>query len=412
MTLIMTDYFPRELALAAREALAEMPVVAVTGMRQTGKSTFLCLDPAFTDRRYVTFDDFAQLAAAKADPEGFVNTEEPITIDEAHKCPEILTAIKARVDKKRRPGQFLLSGSANFPMLKHITESLAGRAIYFTMRPFTRREMAGDIRKPPFLRTFLEKGAVPRATEVTPVKLDEILTGGMPSVCLGEVKNQELWFKGFEQTYLERDVRELSVIGNLTAFRDLLRLCALRTGQLLNVSQIGRDARLNVDTASHYLSLLEASFIVFRLAPYLRNRASRLIKSPKLFLSDSGLARWLAGIKDFKEGASEALKGAMFETWAAQNLAGIIDARWPEAELFFWNVQGRHEVDFVIEAGGKCLALEVKSGARWNDRDLSGLKAFLTATPHCQAAIIAHNGSDTVKLGEKIWAMPIGMVLS
>jgi hypothetical protein len=207
-------------------------------------------------------------------------------------------------------------------------------------------------------------------------------------------------------------VRELSAIGNLTAFRDLLHLCALRTGQLLSPSQLGRDLKMNTVTTSRYLSLLEASFVVYRLSPYLRNPASRLIKSPKLYLSDSGLARWLAGIKDFKEGTGEALKGAMFETWAAQNLSGIIDARWPEAELFFWNVQGRHEVDFVIEAHNKCLALEVKSSPRWNDRDLSGLRAFLSATPHCQAAIIAHNGTDTVKLGEKLWAIPISLALS
>jgi len=170
-------------------------------------------------------------------------------------------------------------------------------------------------------------------------------------------------------------VRELSQIGNIISFRRLLHLAALRTGQLLSPSQIVRDAKLNAATTSRYLSILEASFIINRLSPYLSNRATRLIKSPKMYMSDSGLAAYLA-----------------------QNLVGIIDAAWPEASLYFWNVQGRHEVDFVIEAGGECLAIEVKAGARLTERDLSGLRAFFAVTPHCKAAILAYNGRDAVRL--------------
>jgi len=192
----------------------------------------------------------------------------------------------------------------------------------------------------------------------------------MPSVCLGEVKNRSLWFKGFEQTYLERDVRELSQVGNIISFRNLLHLAALRTGQFLSPSQLGRDAKLNAVTTSRYLSLLEASFIIQRISPYLKNRAGRLIKSPKLYISDSGLACYLSGIDSAE---SELVKGAMFETYVAQNLSGIIDMRWPEVNLYFWHVQGRYEVDFVIEAGNRCLAIEVKSAARWVPLGLSPL---------------------------------------
>ena len=293
-----------------------------------------------------------------------------------------------------------------------LSETLAGRAVHFTLHPFTRREITRKIKNKPFLQSFLETRRVPKDSDVMPVKLDEVLTGGMPSVCLGEVKNKSLWFKGYEQTYLERDLRELSQIGNIISFRHLLHLAAMRTGQLLSPSQLGRDAKRNVATTSRYLSLLEASFILGRVSPYLRNRASRLIKSPKLYMSDSGLACYLAGIKEFKAGIEETLKGAMFETYMAQNLSGMIEARWPEAGLYFWNVQGRHEVDFVIEAGRRCLAIEAKSGTRWSDRDLSGLKAFLAATPHCEAAIMAYNGKEAVKLGPQLWAIPLGLVLS
>ena len=221
-----------------------------------------------------------------------------------------------------------------------------------------------------------------------------------------------MWFRGYEQTYLERDIRELSQIGDIIPFRNLMGLAALRTGQLLSPSQLGRDAKLNAATTSRYLSLLETSYVVYRLSPYLRNRASRLIKSSKLYLGDAGLACHLAGIGDSRSLLQEPFKGGALETYVAQNLLGILDAAWPEARLHFWNVQGRHEVDFVIEADRSCIAIESKSGTRWTDRDLAGLRAFLSATPHCKAAILAYNGTEAVSLGRKLWALPLGTVLS
>ncbi len=402
-------YIERDIAVAIAEALSEMSVVVVTGMRQTGKSTFLQNQPELKGRRYVTFDDFAQIEAAKADPDGFVNTDEPLTIDEAQKCPEILIAIKKRVDKKRRPGQFLLSGSANFALLKGISESLAGRAVYFTLHPMSLREINKQISEEPFLYKFFKSQNVSGIKKSRTIKADDILNGGMPSVCLEEVKNRGIWFKGYEQTYLERDVRELSQITNIISFRHLLHLAALRTGQLLSPSAIGRDAKLTTATTSRYLSLLEISFIINRMPPYLRNRASRIIKSPKMYISDSGLACHLAGIKSLED---EPFRGAMFETYAAQNLSAIINARWGDAQLYFWNVQGRHEVDFIIESGNKCIAVELKAAARWTDKDLSGLRAFLSSTPHCIAAVLAYNGTDPVRLKDRIWAIPVGTVLS
>lgn len=408
----MTDYLKRDIALKVLEALKDIPVVVITGMRQTGKTTFLQKQPGLHQRRYVTFDDFSQLEAAKLDPDRFVSSYEPLTIDEAHKCPEILTAIKKAVDKKRIPGQFLLSGSANFAVLKGIAESLAGRSVYFTMHPFSRREIAQQTGKMPFIQEFFKTQEIPKIKSLQPIKLEEVFIGGMPSVALRQVTNHSLWFKGYEQTYLERDLREISQIGNIIAFRNLLHLASLRTGQLLNPSGLARDSKMNVATTSRYLSLLETSFIIYRLAPYLRNRASRLIKSPKIYVSDSGLGSYLTGVEPTAFPSDEPLIGALFETYAAQNLLGIIDARWPEARLHFWNVQGRHEVDFVIEAGRSCIALEIKSGARWEARNLSGLKAFLSATPHCKAALLGYNGPDAVRLGDKMWAIPLSLILS
>ncbi len=414
-------YRPRALAPLARRALREMPVVVVTGLRQSGKSTFLLREKGLAGRRYLTLDDPALLAAARADPQAFVRSDEPLTIDEAQKCPALLTAIKREVDRARRPGRYLLSGSANFALLQGITESLAGRALYLTLHPFTRRELTARLSSPPFVRRAFDAGAPPQRQAPAAVSRQAIVRGGLPPVCLagpagglaglGEAPQPALWFKGYEQTYLERDVRALARIGDLVPFRTLLQLAALRTAQVLSASELGRDAKLNAVTVARYLSLLEASFVIRRVAPFLANRASRLIKSPKLYLADAGLACHLAGVDEARLRAGDPMSGALLETYAAQNLAAILDAEWPEARLAYWHVQGRHEVDFVIEAGRECLAVEIKAASRWDERDLAGLRAFLAKTPACRAALLAYGGAETVKLGERLWAVPLAAVL-
>lgn len=388
-----------------------MPVVVVTGLRQSGKSTFLQHEKGLAGRRYVSLDDFAQLAAARSDPEGFVRSDEPLTIDEAQKCPALLPAIKREVDRARRPGRFVLSGSANFALLRGISESLAGRALYLTLHPFSRRELHTQLNPLPFTRSVFADGTPPKAVAGRRVTPSDVLAGGLPPVCLGQVRRPTLWFKGYEQTYLERDVRELTRVGDLISFRSLLRLAALRTGQVLTISELGRDAKLNATTTARYLSVLEASFIVNRLTPYLSNRASRLIKSPKLYMSDSGLCAHLAGIDETHVPVAEVMWGALLETYVAQNLAAMLESDWPEARLGYWHVQGRHEVDFVIEVGQDTLAIEVKAAARWDERDLAGVRAFLEKTPRCRAALLAYGGSDLVKLADRLWAVPLGTLL-
>jgi len=234
----------------------------------------------------------------------------------------------------------------------------------------------------------------------------------MPPVALGQVRDPGLWFRGYEQTYLERDVRELARVADLVSFRQLLRLTALRTGQILKVSELARDAKVNAGTASRHLAVMEASFVFHRLPPYLGNRASRLIKSPKVYVSDAGLAAHLCDVGGDGMGADEPLRGALVETYVAHNLRALLEARWPAARVSYWHVQGRHEVDFVIEAQRECLAVEVKASARWTDRDLIGLRAFLERTPRCRAAILAYGGDSAVSLGDRLYAVPLATVLS
>jgi predicted AAA+ superfamily ATPase len=421
-----------------------MPAVAITGMRQTGKTTLLKEEPGLKDRRYVTFDDFAQLEAAMGNPESLLSSEEPLTIDEAQKCPELFTALKREIDRKRRPGRFLLSGSANLLLLRNMSETLAGRAVYLNLHPFHRREILGQTGHPPFLPTFFNAVApgapkragspgempfaggailVPSAGEKGPprLRLDtasspilpvELLKGGMPSVCLDEVEDTSLWFRSFEQTYLERDLRGLAQVADLIAFRRVMQMAALRTGQILKQSELARDAGLNSMTTARYLDLLETSFVIARLPAYLKNRTSRLIKSPKLLFTDVGIAAHMAGVKDLAPSSDEPLRGYLMETYVAQNLAGILAAHWPDARLHYWHVQGRREVDFVIEDGRDSLALEIKAGTRWNDEDLAPLETFMAASKRCRAGILVHNGQDAVHLRDRLWAMPLSLILS
>lgn len=389
--------------------MRRLPVVVLSGLRQAGKSTLLQHEAGLArGHAYRTLDDFATLAAARSNPESLL--ENAAILDEVQRCPDLLVALKRSVDEQRKPGRFILSGSANLALLGHVTETLAGRAGYFTLHPMTRREQRGATAREPFLVKFLNSPAVPTGN-ADPVTETEVLTGGLPPACLGPADDVAEWFRAYVQTYVERDVRQLSQITDLVAFRTLAQLAALRTAQVLVISTLGRDAKLNAVTAGRYLDLLEASFLVRRLPPFLKNRSSRLVKSSKLHFTDSGLAAHLAGITTLAPGRDDLLRGALFETYVAQNLAALLEAHVPEAQLAFWHEQGRHEVDFVIETGRKVFGFEVKAATRWSANDLSGLRAFLDRTPACVAAVLAYNGRESVKLGERLFAIPLGKLL-
>lgn len=410
MTATGDVYRPREMVRRLLQVMAHLPVVVISGLRQSGKSTLLQEEPALTaGRTFHTLDDFAILAAARANPDSLLTDR--LTLDEVQRCPELLVAIKRRVDQRRRPGQFLLSGSANLALLGQVADTLAGRAAYLALDPMTRREIRRTTETRPCLPRFLDEPFAPSGL-ATPVSETEVLLGGLPPTCLGELAGAREWFRGYVQTYVERDVRQLAEIADLVAFRTLAELVALRTGQVMVTSSLARDAKLNAATTARYLGLLELSFLTRRLPAFLKNRSTRLIKSPKCYVTDSGLAAHLAGVNDLSPGRDELMRGALFETYVAQNLAGLLAAHVPDAQLSYWHEQGRHEVDFVIEVGRRVFAIEVKAASRWTDRDLSGMRAFLDRTPRAVAGVLAHNGRDAVQLEGKLWALPLGHLLS
>ena len=402
----------REMGTVIAASLRAMPVVVVTGPRQAGKSTLVQRDPRFRQREYVSLDTLADLARARQDPEGFVRGRGPLTVDEAQRCPDLLVAVKREVDRRRRPGQFLLSGSANFALLTAVTESLAGRAIYHELAPMSRRELGAGTAAPPLLGTLLDGGGPNLTATATPITPGEVLAGGFPPAALGPERARDAWFEGFVQTYVERDVRHLSQVADLVAFQRVLRLTALRTGALLSPTELSRDAAVPVATVHRYLGLLRASYLLRTLPPFLGNHASRLIKSSKAYLTDSGLACHFAGVRDAAGLRRSPLAGALLESYASQNISAVLAAHRPRASLLFWHVQGRSEVDFVVEEDDRCIAIEVKSASRWRAADLAGLVAFQRVTPGCRAAVLAHNGTEVTRLRDGLWAIPLGLLLS
>lgn len=404
----MSSYVKRELSNLLNEALENMPVVVLSGMRQTGKSTLLKNQPELKGYSYFTFDDYSTLEAAKRNPEQFVMQNEKMIIDEVQKLPGILSVIKQSVDKKRIPGRYILSGSANILLLKNVSESLAGRAIYLTLNPFTRREIFNS-KKKSFLVDLLTSKKV-EDRKFIDIKWKEIIAGGMPSVCLGETKKPAFWFRGYEQTYLERDIRGLTQVADIMSFRNLLQLVALRNASVLNQSELARDSKLNAMTTGRYLSLLETTFVINRLQPYLRNHSSRLIKSPKVYVSDTGLAFHLIGLTE--NSAPDRFKGSLYENYVFQNIQSILSSHLPDAKLYYWNIQSRHEVDFIVENGGETLAVEVSSSSSWQAKDLDGINAFMASSKNCKLGIVAYAGVKVLQLGKNIWAIPIALLLS
>ena len=404
----MSVYVKRELSNLISEALENMPVVVLSGMRQTGKSTLLKNQPEIKGYPYFTFDDFGTLEAAKRNPRQFVEQNEKMIIDEVQKLPAILPVIKQSVDNKRVPGRYILSGSANILLLKNVSESLAGRAIYLTLKPFTRREIFNS-NKEPFLVDLLNSKKVDDRKFID-IKWKEIVTGGMPSVCLRETKKPAFWFRGYEQTYLERDIRGLTQVADIMSFRNLLQLLALRNASVLNQSELARDSKLNAMTTGRYLSLLETTFVINRLQPYLRNHSSRLIKSPKVYISDTGLVFHLLGLNE--SSAVERFKGALYENYVFQNIQSILLSHLPDSKLYYWNIQSRHEVDFIVENGDETFAIEVTSSSSWQAKDLSGLNAFMASSKNCKIGIVAYAGEKVLQLDKNIWAIPIALLLS
>jgi len=394
-------------ALAAR--LRVMPAVVLTGARQTGKSTLVeKLVPG--ERRYRSLDDFDVRDAARRDPEALLAGKDPLTLDEVQREPGLMPAVKRAIDRDRRPGRFLLTGSANLLLMRQVSESLAGRASYLTLWPMARREQLGlgragrwnDLLAAPDdqWRDLLAAGDDPEEDWQALA-----LRGGFPTPAL-ELTTQAdraIWFDGYVRTYLERDLQDLASISALPDFRRLMQAACLRLGQLLNQTELGRDVGLPQPTVHRWLNLLETSYLLVRLPAYAVNRTKRLVKSPRIFWGDTGVALHL--------GAS-APTGAHLENLVLHDLLAWRDARVDRVELAYWRTTIGEEVDFVIEAGGKLLPIEVKATAKPRLADCAHLRTFRQEYGRkARAGILLHTGGTVEWLTPDVLAVPWWRVL-
>ncbi len=406
----MKQFVPRWIQGRIDRALKALPVVVVAGARQTGKSTLVRhLQPK---RRYLSLDDLDVLDQARRDPDSLL-AHPPLTLDEVQRAPELLLAIKRRVDEQRRAGDFLLTGSAQFALMRNVADSLAGRAVYLDLNPFCPLEWQRATHADALVGSLFGDDpdfSLWETTSKTGHWMEWVLRGGFaPALEISDSEARALWFGGYVQTYLERDLRELSDVSSLPDFQRMMRIAAQRTGRLLNQAEVARDAGIAHVTCHRYLNLLETGFQIARLKPYTANPTTALVKSAKLFWSDSGLAAWLAGIHDRATLAKRADVGFWLEQAVFQTLQAWRGNDPFRRRLSYWRTRGGDEVDFVLEEDQRSVAIEVKAGGRVGLDDVRGLRRF--ADSHRGATklvrcVTLYGGRDIRFLGDRVVAIP------
>lgn len=401
-------YLPRYAAGLLERALAAFPVVVLMGARQTGKSTLARTEPFLADRLYLTLDDPETQERARVAPRDLIRSAPRLTLDEVQREPDLLLAVKRVVDedRPRRNGRFLLTGSANLLLMQRVSETLAGRATYVNLWPLCRRERLG--RGMPGIWSELLATSVADWPDLFESRDEapadwraEVRASGYPTpaVELDADDARSLWFDGYVRTYLERDLQSLAAVGNLVDFRRLMRVASQRLGGLINQADIGRDLQMPRTTVQRHLGLLEASFQLVRLPPYSVNRSKRLVKSPKLYWSDPALALWLSG--------ANAVSGEHLENLVLADLLVWRDGQVPAPEALFWRTTTDREVDFVVEAGGRLLAVEVKAAPNPGLADTRGLRLFRDEYPErFTGGLLLHGGREMQWMAEGVLAVP------
>lgn len=346
-------YIPRNAESRLQHFASGYPVVVVTGPRQSGKSTLV--KHAFPEHPYVSLEDLDRREFAETDPRGFLNQfSGGAILDEAQRCPTLFPYLQTRVDERQQPGEFILTGSQQFGLLSGITQSLAGRAALLTLLPMTYGELE-------------RSGKIGRS-------LDKVLFDGAYPPIFDRGLEPHHWQGNYLRNYLERDVRQLIKVQDLGTFQRFLKLCAGRTGQLLNLSSLAIDAGITHNTAKAWISVLDASYIVHLLPPHHQNFSKRLVKTPKLYFLDTGLATWLLGIQNSEQLTAHVQRGALFETWV---ISELLKTRYNSGEisnLYFWRDRSGHEVDLLIDHGTHLSPLEIKSGQTINKDYFKGLE--------------------------------------
>lgn len=400
---------PRHLLAPLMEALSDTPAVLINGPRQSGKTTLArqC-QPGLP---YLTLDDATRLAAARADPKGFVRGIDRAIIDEVQRAPELLLAIKWAIDQDRRPGRFLLTGSANLMSLPAIADSLAGRVEIHTLLPLSNAEMSA--RAPDFLERAVAQdwAGFPRQSSVAGDALVEhVLAGGYPEMRLrASATRRQAWARAYVTTLVERDIRDVAQIAEAHRIPQLLAVLATMTGQLLNLSQIGGQLGLNLRTAEKYIAVLEKLFLVRRLPAWGRNELTRLVKTPKIHFLDAGLQGSLVRANlDWLRRERQRF-GSILESWVfgeLQKAMALSEENW---FISHYRDKDQVEVDFVLESAKRMvIGVEVKAAASVNAADFKGLRRLRELSGSAfTSGIVLYDGDAALPFGEGLWAVPI-----
>ena len=405
-------YYPRALERAVQTVNRGFPALLVTGPRQSGKTTLL-RHVAGEGRTYVSLDDPASRGLAKEDPRLFLERyAAPVLIDEIQYAPGLLPYIKMAIDENRTPGAFWLTGSQQFQMMKGVTESLAGRIGILNLLGFSQRERTrGTLDVAPFLPTreaLASRQAVP--SEDSAAIFRRIWEGSFPGLISDETVERGLFMSSYVQTYLERDVRDLSQVGDLDDFARFVRACAARSAQLLNLSELARDVDVKVATAKNWLSVLRASFQVYLLQPYHSNLTKRLVKTPKLYFLDTGLMAHLTDWPSPESLASGAMAGAAFETYVVSEIVRSWWHRGEQPPLYYYRDKDKREIDLVFDTAGKLFPVEIKRSATVK-RDWA--KSFVAlerlGKPVGEGAVVCLV-PETVPISREVDAIPVGYV--
>jgi len=365
------------------------PVVTVTGPRQSGKTTLAKM--VFTNHDYVSLEEPNEREFALSDPKGFLKRYSGGGVfDEIQRVPDLLSYIQGIVDVKDSPGRFILTGSQQFHLTAKISQTLAGRTAIVHLLPFSLDELSRVPSRDPWKLDVL-----PEKKEKPVFDIGTMLYRGFYPRIHDKGLNPQDWLAGYYQTYVERDVRDVSNIGNLEIFQRFVRLCAGRTGQILNLSSLAADCGISHTTARQWISILQAGFIIHLLPPHFANFSKRLIKSPKLYFLDTGLLCYLLRIREPGDVTGHAMRGALFETYVIAELFKAFSHRGESPPLYFWRDRTGHEVDVVIDSGKKLIPVEIKSGETINRSFFDGLRYFITlGSPAAKTGILIHGGDE------------------
>jgi len=403
------EYLKRAIREELEEYLKYFPVLLISGARQVGKST-LALHLGIEN--YITLDDINIYEMAKNDPKGFIeNLQKPVIIDEAQRLPQLMITIKEHIDKERVNGEFVLTGSASLQGFKNISDSLAGRIGIVELYPLSLKEKS---QKSENIIDIFANALDGYILKKYPTDMAQhLLDGGYPEILkIDSQKAKYLWFSSYIRTYIESDARELANIRNLDKFVKMYRLCMIRSGNMFNKNELQKEAGLDNRTFDSYFAVMEHTYQIQKLQPFFKNQLKRLIKTPKIYATDTGILNHLLQIRSKEEFENSHYKGDVVETFVYDELLKANSSATQKVGLFYYRTSDKKEIDFILDYGQKVVAIEIKSSKSVSKSDFKHIYHLQKEIPTLfDKGIVLYGGESFLRLDEKMYAVPFGFLM-